>query len=105
MRQAPKIRHRYESMMEEASNASLPFFSEAPARVARLPARRVVARPPLPQQPDPNEPSEMTKVVFGSLASGVQPALNWLGTHNGRKVVATGSVALGALVVTRLLNP
>ena len=104
MRQAPKIRHRYESMMERASNASLPFFSEAPARVARLPARRVVARPSLPQ-PDPNEPSEMTKVVFGSLASGVQPALNWLGTHNGRKVVATGSIALGALVVTRLLNP
>jgi hypothetical protein len=31
--------------------------------------------------------------------------LNWLGTHNGRKVVATGSIALGALVVTRLLNP
>jgi hypothetical protein len=104
MRQAPKIRHRYESMMEQASNASLPFFSEEPTGVARPPMRRMVTRHRRPPS-DPNEPTEMTKVVFGSLAPNVQPALNWFGTHNGKKVVATGSVALGALVVTRLLSP
>ncbi len=104
MRQAPKIRGRYESMMEQASSASLPFFSEAPTEVVRPHQRRVVVRSRTPR-PDPNEPGEMTKVVFGSLAPTVQPALNWLGTHNGKKVVATGSVALGALVVARLLSP
>ena len=104
MRKAPKIRHRYESMMEQASNASLPFFSEQPTEAVEPPRHRVIVRRRAPR-PDPDEPSEMTKVVFGSLAPNVQPALNWFGTHNGKKVVATGSVALGALVVTRLLSP
>jgi hypothetical protein len=104
MRKAPKIRHRYESMMDQASNASLPFFSEDPAEAPRPPMRRIVVRKPRTAS-DPNEPGEMAKVVFGSLAPTVQPALNWFGTHNGRKAVATGTVALGALVVTRLLSP
>jgi hypothetical protein len=104
MSQRPKIQTRYESMMREASSASLPFFSEAPTEVVRPHQRRVIVRPPTPR-PDPNEPGEMTKVVFGSLAPNVQPALRWLGTHNGKKVVATGSVALGVFVITRLLSP
>jgi hypothetical protein len=46
----------------------------------------------------------MTQVIFGSFAPAAQPAMDWLGTPNGGKLLATGGIALGALAITRLLR-
>lgn len=102
MTRAPKIQGRYERITKRAADARLPFM-EQDESVAPPPVRRVVRHAP-PPRPN-NEPSEMAKVVFGSLAPSVQPALNWLSTPKGEKVVSTGAVALGTLFVSRLLRP
>jgi len=116
MKRPPRIQGRYESMTERASRARLPFLDDGdpaaqPASGASAPMRRLEGRgaslgrqEPRGSKRQSQEPNEMTRVVFGSLAPGVQPALDWLGTHNGKKALATGTVALGALAVTRLLS-
>jgi hypothetical protein len=93
----------FQAMTDRAEGASLPYLDHDPA-VAPPVKRRIVHRASRPSSRSSGEPSEMTRVVFGSLAPNVQPAVDWLGTKSGKKVLATGSVALGALVVTRLLN-
>jgi len=93
----------FEAMTERAEGASLPYMDHDPAVAPPSPRRLVYRAPPRVSSEDKG-PSEMTKVIFGSLAPGMQPAINWLGTHSGKKVLATGSVALGALAVTRLLS-
>lgn len=93
----------FEAMTERAEGAALPYMDKDPAVVPPA-TRRIVHRPHHRPEPENKGPNEMTQVVFGSLAPSVQPAINWLGTQNGHKVLATGSVALGALAVTRLLN-
>ena len=102
-----RVKGRYEKIVERASGARLPFVQEDSFDMAPMspPARRAVRRE-LPSSSAPVEegPSEMTQVVFGSLAPSVQPALDWLSTPMGGKVVATGAVALGTLLVTRLLR-
>lgn len=105
MSSKPRIQGRYESITERASRARLPFLDDADP--ASAPRARMIRReaPRVSRAPRDKPPSEMAQVVFGSLAPGVQPALDWLGTHNGKKVLATGTVALGALAVTRLLSP
>ena len=93
----------FQAMTDRAEGASLPYLDHDPAVVPQHP-RRVVHRASSSASSKREGPSEMSQVVFGSFAPTVQPALDWLGTQSGKKVLATGSVALGALVVTRLLN-
>ena len=103
IRRRPAARPGFEAMTERAEGASLPYMDRDPAVVSPA-QRRIVYRSQSRVEPENKGPSEMTQVVFGSLAPSVQPAINWLGTQSGHKVLATGTVALGALAVTRLLN-
>ena len=104
MKPASKIQGRYERMTERAAGVRLPFLSDDPSLAPVSAAPRVVRVAPRQSEPTSGQPGEMTQVIFGSFAPAAQPAMDWLGTPSGGKLLATGGIALGALAITRLLR-